>query len=257
MDFNPLRIVDTIKSLPRRALVVGARVADALLPDRVAFSARMPPYTELSAAERARAEARSAGLVTPQPISSKPGDPTGEPVTLEVHGSFDDLQQALKKAGWARADQGGGLNGLRALAVLGWHKLGLGRLIDFEYPEAPMSTLYVGGKPQVAGFEKNNDHHVVRDHIRVFDSGRKDAQGRPIWQITASRDTGIWFDSKGSHHSIDTNLDRERDMLMADLLNATAVRTWRIARGEMEPADRARVAERYQTDGRVYVVELG
>jgi hypothetical protein len=260
-SFNPLRPIETIRSLPGRVFDAGKRAAGWLLPDRVTFAQGMPPYTELSPAERARAEARSGGLDVPQALTIKsddpPGAPTGEPVVIEVHGSFQDLRKALEMAGWVKADRGGGLNSLKAFAVLGWHKLGLSRVVDFQYAGAPMSTLFLGGKPQVAGFETNNDHHLVRDHFRVFDSGRKDPQGRPIWQIAASRDTGIWFDSRGSHHSIETALDRERDMVMADLLGTGRVATWRIARGEMPAADRARMDRIYRTDGRVYVVELG
>ncbi len=261
MDFNPVswakRGIAEIQALPGRVYRAGARLLDRVLPDRLELAEKMPPYSPLPAAERARAEARSHGLALPQHVSTKEGA-TCEPVTLEIHGSLADVRRALGKAGWAEADKNGLVNSLRTNFVTFWHALGGDRLVDAEYERSPMSTLTLHGKPQVAGFEKNNDHHVVRDHIRVFDSGRRDAQGRPVWEVTASRDTGITYDTKGSHHQVDLDLDKERDMLAADLLGTGLVSNWRVARGELEPGlARALDAKGFRTDGRIYVMDVG
>jgi hypothetical protein len=55
---------------------------------------------------------------------------------------------------------------------------------------------------------------------------------------------------------VDTHLDPERDMVMADLLGTGDVRDWRIAQGKPSGSDAARIGQRWQTDGRVHVVNL-
>ena len=100
-------------------------------------------------------------------------------------------------------------------------------------------------------FEKNNDHHQGRDHLRIFASGKTDAQGRPIWEIAATRDLAFNLNTQTLHatHQIHHHLDGERDMVMADLLGTGNVASWNVAQG-VRPANVTDFLKRqYTTDG--------
>lgn len=261
MNLNPLNAISNGLGLlvkgPAAAVDVVKKAADAILPDELVFSPKMPAYNKLAPGEIAKAEARSEGLTYPQKVSNKPTQKDGEPVTLVVSGTLKELTKTLESQGWFKADKLDWKSGLRGFATMAWHAVGGSKLKDWEYERSPMSTLYIDGKPQVAGFSKNNDHHHVRDHIRIFDSGKRDEKGRPVWEITASRDTSLKLavPTLGSKHGIDTKLDAERDMLMADLLKG-GVKDWKVAQGERTAEEDQLIRGKYETDGKIYVAEL-
>ena len=79
-----------------------------------------------------------------------------------------------------------------------------------------------------------------------------------MWAVAASRDTGLHVNTAAlsGYHSIDPDIDRERDQVMADLLASGGVSSWQVASGQLAPGDVAHVREKYRTDGDVYVVDL-
>jgi hypothetical protein len=83
------------------------------------------------------------------------------------------------------------------------------------------------------------------------------AQGNPIWNITATRDTAIdvKVPSFNKGHRVDNNIDPERDMIMADLIKS-GVKDWHLTQGELSAADKQAIAGHYTPDGKVYTVEL-
>lgn len=237
------------------------RGVDALLPDQVTIAPKMPDYTKLDPAERAKAEARSPKDLT-YPMPSIRGNTPGavnEPVALAVSGSKEEILAAMKKAGWTLAENGSLKTTLKkdlAQIVKGLHLPSIG--IDYNPQDTEISKAFLHGRPQDMAFNKNDDHHFVRDHIRVWDSGKKDANGKPIWEIAATRDTGtVLHKNLVQGHHIDSAIDKERDMLMADLLNAGTVKDWQVAQGVAPAEDAAVQAKKYQTDGKVFQVTLG
>ena len=261
MNLNPIRLLDrgldAVTKLPGAAVEVVKDTVGGFVPDSYVTAPKMPAYEKLPVGARAAAEARANGLSYPQKVSNKPGQKDGEPVTVVVSGTLDQLTETLEKAGWRKADKLHPLTSVRAMGTMLWHAVGGSKLKDVEYKRSPMSTLYIDGKAQVAGFSKNNDHHHVRDHIRIFDSGKRDEKGRPIYEITASRDTSLELKlpTMSSSHGIDTNLDPERDMLMADLLKG-GVKDWKVAKGERTAEQDGLIRGKYRTDGAIYVASL-
>lgn len=248
----------------------------------------VPPSTTSSApvAPGARANAaRKSAAVSPSALWSQPiqgewslnkSGGLSDPVNLYLHGTLDQVKQDLQKAGWTQARprnlETSVAFGLAAIPgwieekVVGlWDKL-TGRHdklspsdpLNHEINSEPMDNLYYQGKSQVVGFEKNNDPFGGRDHLRVFATGKVDAQGRPVWAVAASRDTGIHFDihrwkTAFFNHSVQINADLERNTVLKDLRASGTV-------SEAQPfqASWQKVSDTHlhSKDGRVYDVLL-
>jgi len=151
-------------------------------------------------------------LVTSQPFQtmaerpSKPSDVTN----LMLIGTLEQVQQAFKDAGWSSAA------GLTTEA-----KLETFRAIAEQrgYKEAPVSVLLLDSRPPDLVFQKMNNTFAQRHHLRVWK--RPDTfQGKPVWAIAATHDTGIEFSEQNRTfiHKIDSLIDRERAKVVNDLL---------------------------------------
>lgn len=229
-----------------------------LLPDQIVNVPKMPPYMALSPADRTAAEQRSSGQTYPQRAIQNDKGIRNEPVNMVITGTPDELVNALEDAGWYRADDLNTISGLKSLATVANRLPVLRDLYHFNYQSAPLSDQFLGGKPYDMAFEKDSQNDLARDHLRVWDTGRRDALGRPVWEVAASRDIGVKIDvkDKKSTHLVDPRLDLERDQVMANLLSTGDVQDWNIAEGQMDPADAASTKQKYKTDGKVYNVTL-
>jgi hypothetical protein len=199
-----------------------------------------------------------------------------DPVNLYLHGSLDQVTRAFGEAGWTQAKPKSLGETVRygALAIPGflergavslWNKL-TGRHdhltnADPLYREVnamPVDPLYFDGKVQTVAFEKDNNPFGGRHHLRVFSTGKLDAQGQPVWAVAASRDDGLRFDLHRPKtlfldHTVEPNADLERDTVLRDLRAGGAVRsveaqaaTW----PERSPT------QLHSEDGRVFDVTL-
>ena len=234
------------------------RALDQVLPEKYVAHAALPGYTPLPAAELDAAKARSGDLTHPLGVIRDPHGGMHEPLSLEVSGTRSQLVRALKQAGWVQAEpatRGAQLRTDLSLALAG---TGLSKRVDLDEKNSPVSAMLVNGKPQVLSFEKNDDHHQGRDHLRIYPTGRTDARGRPVWAIAATRDVQYTLNLRTfkASHQIDHAIDRERDMVMADLLNTGQVADWKVARGQPGPAEAAHLKQAYQTDNNLYLVDL-
>lgn len=261
-DLNPLpalkQAVHAVGSAEHKVVQEIKEGVDRILPDRFDSVPRMPDYTPLAPAVRAAAEQRSVGKTYVQrPIRNAEGKPH-EPVNLVLTGTQAEIVNALEKAGWSQADNIDTLSGLKTAYTMLNKITPVHKLFNYDYDSSPVSDMFLDGKRYVMAFNKNNQHNMGRDHLRVFETGRTDAQGRPIWEVAATRDTGIHIDFKGreGNHETDHHVDPERDMIMADLLSSGEVNEWYAAKGERSPQDDASISADYQTDGKVYLVDL-
>ncbi len=228
--------------------------ASGLVPDRVILNPAMPPYTPLPATERVAAEQRSVGKTYPQRAIQNADGKSHEPITLVVSGSREALVEALTKAGWTQADPVDVISGAKtALTTVSKALPGP----KYDYEAVPMADMVMDGRPNELAFNKNSDHGITRDHMRIFRTDQVDAHGNPVWEIAATRDIALGIAPKDPNtwHEIDKNLDPERDMVMADLLGTGQVKDWHVAKGTPKPEDAAAIAK-YQTDGKVYLVAL-
>lgn len=245
------------------------QVVDSIINDNPFIkTGEMVPYPLIPEAVKAAARDRASMSAIRQPLISSTANPLkpiyNEPINLVVRGSYEELTRTLKEAGWVQADEQSFWNNLKVGISSG---TGL-----MDYPEGPVSDMYLNGQRHLVAFNKNVDSNNTRDHLRIWSLGKDE------WAIAATRDTAAiaWIDveislsRKGwkpdldidpsfrSSHLIDPKIDGERDLVLTDLLSTGRVKRW-----EMVPGRRTSVEEEamrlreFETDGHVYVIDLG
>ena len=175
----------------------------------------------------------------------KPSDITN----LLIVATEDDLRRAFSEAGWSgavRLDKLSKFETLRALAE------------DRAYDEAPVSILLLDGRPPDVVFEKTNDTFARRHHLRIWRRPGAIA-GRPVWLVAATHDTGISFSEAQRNfiHRIDSQIDRERDKVVNDLLFTGRVKGLDLVDRPQVPRETQNATgDRIETDGRIAVLLL-
>ena len=176
---------------------------------------------------------------------SKPSDVTN----LMLIGTLEQVQQAFKDAGWSNA-----------AALTTEAKLETFRAIAEQrgYKEAPVSVLLLEGKPPDLVFEKINNTFAQRHHLRVWK--RPDTfEGKPVWVIAATHDTGIDFSEQNRTfiHKIDSQIDRERAKVVNDLLFTGRVRSVALVERPAVPQHgQNATGDNVETDGKMAVLIL-
>ena len=108
-----------------------------------------------------------------------------DPVNIGVVGTRRELVQAMEQAGWYMADP----HRLRYMI-----RHGLGIVFDWEYPNAPVSNLYLFGRKQDLAFEipisgVGNRHHV-RFWATTYEEGQRLTVHNIHWHHRSSRVQG-------------------------------------------------------------------
>lgn len=139
-------------------------------------------------------------------------------INFYFHGSLDQVKSALKKAGWS--EQSGSV----IVAALDADK----------HPLSPLYFPHADGTShtQVSGFSKGTSFdRFTRHHLRVFDTGKVDSDGKPVWAVAASYDSGVKLDMDAVKsllhfeipsefplkHKIEHITDGERDYVLKTL----------------------------------------
>jgi hypothetical protein len=155
----------------------------------------------------------------------KPSDLTN----LMFIGTQEQVQTAFKEAGWFTAAE---------LSANSRAETARAIIENRGYSEAPMSVLYLDGKPPEMTFQKQNNTFDKRHHIRIWLRPEK-FNGQPVWVAAATHDTGITL-SPVSHnftHGIDPNIDAERSKVTNDLLFTGQVKAIALVDRPQVPAD--------------------
>lgn len=172
-----------------------------------------------------------AALVAIEPFRTvaqnppKPSDLTN----LMFIGTEDQVKTAFKEAGWFSAAE---------LSATSRAETARAIIENRGYSEAPMSVLYLDGKPPDLTFQKQNNTFDKRHHIRIWLRSEK-FNGQPVWVAAATHDIGITL-SPVSHnftHGIDPNIDAERSKVTNDLLFTGHVKATALADRPQVPAD--------------------
>ncbi|MBS2030086.1 MAG: LssY C-terminal domain-containing protein [Deltaproteobacteria bacterium] len=181
-----------------------------------------------------------------------------DPVTMYVHGSLSQVEQALSQSGWTQADPAGLAANVRYVGAAAKEEVGKAlswaaqkvdglatgiagafgiHLHPWTTPKPPdvpgvnkmpVSVQSYRGQKLVAAYEMNNDPLGGRDHLRIFATGQKDAQGNDVYAIAASRDTGIVFapnhpESAFLFHAVQPDVGSERDLVLKNLQSTGSV----------------------------------
>ncbi len=181
-------------------------------------------------------------------------DPNGAPgdrVNFILIGSQEQVQAALKAAGWVVVDRSQGEAVIRGI---------LASLSKEAYVTLPMSELMLFGRAQDFGYAQADPVRVVesRHHFRLW-KAPFDLEGAQVWVGAGTHDIGFERDQRnnGVTHKIDPETDGERDYIRDSLLQTGMV----VKSDYMTPTDPVTSANTatggaFHSDGRTLIVYL-
>ena len=178
----------------------------------------------------------------------------GDPVNLAVRGDEDDIHEAMRAAGWVRADA---ITPRSALRIV------VSSLLRRSYPAAPVSTLMLFGRGQDFSYQKEVEGNPSqRHHVRFWHTpgGWVLPGGRSVdWLAGATYDRSVGLSALTLQvtHRIDADIDIERNFVVDDIRWANAragLRVW----PDFFTAyhDKNGGGDRVETDGDLYVLDL-
>ncbi|MFO1151943.1 MAG: LssY C-terminal domain-containing protein [Alsobacter sp.] len=247
-------------------LVLFYDVADRKLPLVLALAATygVTAYLVLPRVIRIGARILQRGQV---PSYTLTGDGLpGDPVNVSLIGTFRQLQDAFRRAGWVEA---------APLGLSSSWKMAQAFVLNRPYPDAPFSTLYLLDRGQDVGFQRSIDNSPrKRHHVRFWGvpigeaeqtldtpafwrgSRRPDDDEPAVWIGAVTKDTGLSVTRLSFQitHATDKDTNAERDFMMAQLAQAGAIGPVRA----FEPGERVSIGKvnRYVSDGIVAVANL-
>ena len=144
----------------------------------------------------------------------------GDPINLALYGDEGQLVQAMKAAGWTQAQNISLASSLRMVyaAILGKN-----------YPDAPVSSLFLFNKRQYFAFEKDvGGNPRKRHHVRFWKTPEKwwlPGGYRADWLAAATYDEHVSLSLFTGQitHKIDSNIDGERNFVLQTLQDAHGV----------------------------------
>jgi hypothetical protein len=163
----------------------------------------MLDYTE-EAAFRAALEA------LPCCVTNAQGTRNGDPLNLVIVGGLEDAFPALVRRGWQPTEEtwSGSVTKMINSALAGE-----------RYRYAPVSPLYLYGRPQDLALQRARDNIHQRNHLRLWLSPMR-YRGKPVWVGQISRDIGSRLTIHSPYlttHKIDPDVDEARTALTEDM----------------------------------------
>lgn len=177
-----------------------------------------------------------------------------DPVNLALRGDRTMLLSAMEKAGWTLADPITVRSSIAIVASIFRRK---------SYPTAPVSDLFVFGRKQDFAFQKEVDGDPSkRHHIRFWHVPRETflPGGYKVdWVAAATYDDAVGFSvfTLQLTHSIDGDVDQERDFVVQTLQKARRTKKVELIEGFF-PSYKHRNGggRKFFTDGSMVVVDL-
>ncbi len=190
-------------------------------------------------------------LVNGQPFQTTTvqGGVPSDLTNLMFLGTQQQLEAAFTEAGWSSAaalSRSTGLEVFRAVAE------------QRGYKEAPMSILLLAGQKPDLDFEKQNNTFAMRHHLRIW-RRPGDFEGQPVWVCAATHDIGISFSAakRTFIHKIDSQIDRERAKVVADLLFSGHAKALSLVSRPAAPQhSQNATGDKLETDARMAVLML-
>jgi hypothetical protein len=179
-------------------------------------------------------------------VTNKSGSKYGDPLNLVMVGGLEDAFPALVRRGWRPTE----VTWFRSVL-----KIATSALRGDAYVYAPISNLYLYGRPQDLALQKARDNVHQRNHLRLWLSPMR-YQGKPVWVGQVSRDIGSRFTVHSrtlTTHKIDPDVDEARTALLEDTAYSQSLARFGFVKGvgaapEYEPR-RNLTTDPYYTDG--------
>jgi LssY C-terminus len=175
----------------------------------------------------------------------------GDPINVGLEGAAEDVDCALRAAGWRAADPVKLRTSVHIIASV---------LARREYLTAPVSALFYDGRKQDLAYEKAAAASPSRrHHVRFWRALDQGDDGAPVWLGAATYDRSVGFSHRTGQitHHIAADVDAERDELTDDLAHGGHVEaTYRVSGIGPTLMGRNGGGDRYFTDGEVVVSRL-
>ncbi len=154
---------------------------------------------------------RAALEALPCCATNKNGTKNADPINLVIVGGLDDAFPALVRRGWHPTEEKwtGSIWRMMTAALSG-----------DRYPYAPVSDLYLFGRPQDLALQKARDNIHQRNHLRLWLSPIR-YHDKQVWVGQVSRDIGSRLTIHSptfTTHKIDPDLDTARAALSEDMV---------------------------------------
>lgn len=207
---------------------------------------------------KARSAIRTAKANPPWkglPLDTRTGSGTpGDPINVAFEGKRATILAAFHSIGWVLADPLSRRDDARLVRDALERKL---------YPRAPISKLYLFGRPEDIAVEHELGSVARRDHARLWKTGRTDPRtGEQVWIGDAARDIKIEIVRKhgvpvDTTHKIGPNIDAERHRIVSAMQRAGLVKATVMEPGIGKTTDgRNGENNRFYTDGKVALIVL-
>lgn len=175
----------------------------------------------------------------------------GDPLNLAIIGSKAELVRAMTAIEWRPADP---------LSLKSSLEIAEATVLHREYPDAPVSNLFLWGRKEDLAFEQpaGNDPRR-RHHVRFWKSDKLDEAGRPLWAgaVTFDKSVGLSHTTGQITHHVDAQVDVERDRLMGQLLKANWTAPIEYVDGFHKTlSGKNGGGDPWQTDGRLAIARL-
>ena len=167
---------------------------------------------------------RAALEALPCCASNKKGTRNGDPLNLVIIGNREDAFPALVRRGWSPTE---------ASYTGSVMKIINSALAGERYPYAPISPLYLYGRPQDLALQKARDNVHQRNHLRMWLSPMQ-YQGKSVWVGQISRDIGTRLTIHSPYlttHKIDPDVDEALLALIQDLAYSQFLSRFGIVKG--------------------------
>ena len=167
-----------------------------------------PPEDIIDHADEASFRAALEAL--PCCATNRKGTRNGDPLNLVIVGGGEDAFPALVRRGWQPTEEtwSGSVTKMIKSALAGE-----------RYRYAPVSPLYLYGRPQDLALQRARDNIHQRNHLRLWLSPMR-YRGKPVWVGQISRDIGSRLTIHSPYlttHKIDPDVDEARSALTEDL----------------------------------------
>lgn len=141
----------------------------------------------------------------------------GDPINLALLGSEAQLDDAMREAGWTRADD---------VTLRSSRRIITSTLLRRSYDEAPVSPLFLFGRQQDVAYQQEvKGNPAKRHHVRFWrcPDGWLLPGGHGVdWLAAGTFDRSVGFSlfTLQITHKIDANTDIERDHIVSTLVDA-------------------------------------